>query len=107
MEESVSPRVQYNQITKTSEQYFEFYHVFGCCQDEFSSSMLTEKKKAQKKSFFLKKIFFTNSEISKIGQFKHISSSQVESGRACISSIRIIYLIKPLTKIHSLLRIMI
>lgn len=73
--------------------------MFHCNQDEFSGNVLREKKEHIKTVFSLKH-FRLVQKFQKIGQFKHISSSRVESGRACISGIRIIYQIKPLTEIH-------
>lgn len=58
------------------------------------------RKKEHIKSFFSFKHVRLVQKFQKIGQFKHISSSRVESGRACICGIRIIYQIKPLTEIH-------
>lgn len=79
-------------------KYLELYHVFHCNQDEFSGNVL--KKKRAHKIVFSFKHFRLVQKFQKIGQFKHISSSRVESGRACINGIRIIYQIKPLTEIH-------
>lgn len=75
------------------------YTMFPYNQDEFSGNVLREKKE-HIKSFFSLKHFRLVQKFQKIGQFKPISNSRVQSARACISGIRIIYQIKPLTEIH-------
>lgn len=89
-EDSFDKSFQYKQITNPSAKYLELYHVFCCDQDEFSGNVLMIKRERGTYNSVFFKTFYTSSEISKTGQFKHISSSQAESGRACISGIRII-----------------
>lgn len=98
-EETVLPRVfNISELLTHLKNILSFNMCLVVSKMIFQRMGLWEKK-AHKKHFL--KNFFLLSEISRVGRFKHISSFQIESGRACIISITIIHEIKLLTKMHT------